>query len=191
MLLKETLARLRARVETGAHALSRVFTRGRNSTPAKAPNVRILTHSPTEAYIRARASFRAHDGSPVGSPAPAGTPANNDTPTLTLVDIYPEKLTFHDRTTDCRVLEHNGRVVVESLDPQKMADLPAAEPGDKILREDGNVYTLGDDAYMLLDDEGYILNPIGLYRWPIQDRIQHIMEITGVLRRRGIDVGED
>ncbi len=104
-------------------------------------------------------------------------------------EFASHQLATHQLTTH-RVFEHNGEMVVENLDPQEVEDLPDAEPGARILREDGNVYTLGDDCMMLIDDEDYIVNPFGLQRFLHQKRFRTIMKVSGEIRRRGIDLSE-
>lgn len=84
--------------------------------------------------------------------------------------------------------EHEGETVLECFDPQTPDDLPDARPGTRILREDGNVYTLADDEWMLIDDEGYFVSAFGLHRWPDQEDIRKIVSITAGLLREGIDM---
>lgn len=118
---------------------------------------------------------------------------NMTTPeTVPATDRQPagHQLATHQLTTH-RVFEHNGEMVVENLDPQEVEDLPSGlEPGTKILREDGNVYTLGDDGMMLIDGEDFIVNPFGLQRFLHQERFRTVMKVSGEIRRRGIDLSE-
>ncbi len=92
--------------------------------------------------------------------------------------------------TEHRVAEHEGKTVLECFDPQTPDDLPDARPGTRILREDGNVYTLADDEWMLIDDEGYFVSPFGLHRWKKQELIGRVVSITAGFLREGIDMDD-
>lgn len=85
-------------------------------------------------------------------------------------------------------VEHNGETVIKCgrPNPENHEDFPFVPPGTRILREDGNVYTLSGNGVILIDDEGYLVHPVRLTRYRRQEEMKAIVRIADARRRHGV-----
>ena len=54
------------------------------------------------------------------------------------------------------------------------------------MREDGKVYTVGGDAYTLIDDQGYLVCPYDLTRYSRQKDFRVFMDVGAERRKLGV-----
>lgn len=87
--------------------------------------------------------------------------------------------------TEMKIIEHNGEQVVECLTFKEFAAYKDIKPGARVLREDGNVYTLGGDAYTLIDDEGFLVCPGRLVRFRRQEDFKMFLEVASYRYEHG------
>lgn len=76
--------------------------------------------------------------------------------------------------------------VVECLSFDEYGECKEIGPGSKVRREDGKVYTVAKDNYMLIDDKGFLVCPGDLTRYRRQKAMKEIMKIAAYRRKKGI-----
>lgn len=86
------------------------------------------------------------------------------------------------------MVRHNGEMVIPCInpDPDDINDFPDAPAGTRILREDGRVYTLGEDGFTLIDDNEILICPVDMTPFNNQELFRVLMEITGERNRLGV-----